>query len=413
LRSKRIGVLAGSALTSLVVLLVMAVEVASQSPAGPPVPGAVRECATTDRREVLRQEQEAILRRLGRLTVLRNQADLAALGRPPLNYVFLAHQFTSFRGIGLTIINTVDTPRPGLPNLIFYAPSENAEDTTDPRGPDFPYTFVGWAYGVPYEPGRIPALIPCMGIKDWHIHERGVHPIDSGGMVVMPPTETIYGESPGTFVDSPSMEPVVGFPHPRSWTVHFWRQDNGLPSSAILDPQDPPSGINPGVGSSFYFPEQSSAGVKAAAQASRARPFIVKSGKGERVKLRESEFTFTATGDQTFGAFTVIDLDLRRGSEPPAHIHHRQAEAFYLLDGEMTFVVAGQTLTGQTGDFVFLPRGIAHVYRVDGDGSARVLLFSAPPGLENFFRAASPDPTDLQVSEAYGIEPVGPPLRSP
>jgi len=79
----------------------------------------------------------------------------------------------------------------------------------------------------------------------------------------------------------------------------------------------------------------------------------------------------------------------------------------------MTFVVAGQTLTGQAGDFVFLPRGTAHVYRVDGDGVARVLLLSSPSGLENFFRAAAPDPTDLEVSLGHGIEPVGPPLRSP
>jgi quercetin dioxygenase-like cupin family protein len=394
-------------------MLATAIEVSSQPAGGPRGgPPGIQECALDERREVLRQEQQSILRRLGPYRVLRNEADLAQLAKPPRNFSFLAHQYTSFRGIGLTIINPVETPRLGSPNLIFYAPNPDADDTTDPRGPDFPYTLVGWAYGVPYEPGRIPALVPCMGLKDWHIHERGVHPVDSGGMTVMPPTETVYGASPGTFVDAPAMDPVVGFPHPRVWTVHFWLEPNGLPRSAILDPTDPPPGIDPGVGSSFFFPEQTSNGSQPAAQASRARPFIVKKDKGESVKLRDSEFRFVATDAQTFGGFTIIDLTLRRGSEPPAHIHHRQAEAFYLIEGEMTFVAAGQTMTAQEGDYVFLPRGVGHVYRVDGDGTARVLLFSSPPGLENYFRAASPDPQDLEVNRAYGIEPIGPPLRA-
>lgn len=418
MKSRRTGILAASALTGLIVLLVTAIEVASQpsdsagAASAEPVPSGIRECTLEERADVLRQEQQTILRRLGRLTVLRNEADLAALGQPPLNYAFLAHQFTSFRGIGVTLINPVDTPRLGSPNLIFYAPSDAARDATDPRGADFPYRFVGWAYGVPYEPGRIPALVPCTGIRDWHVHERGVHPVDSGGMIVMPPTETIYGESPGTFIDAPVMDPVVGFPHPRSWTVHFWADSDGVPTSAILDPHEPARGVNPGLGSSFFFPEQPVGGSLPAAQASRAKPLIVKRGKGERVKLRQSEFTFVATEEQTFGGFTIIELVLRRGSEPPAHIHHRQAEAFYMLEGEMTFVASGQTLTAQAGDYVFLPRGVAHVYRVDGNGVARVLLLSSPPGLENYFRDAAPDPLDLGVNRAHGIEPVGPPLRA-
>ena len=143
---------------------------------------------------MLRQEQAAVLARLGSFRVLRNAGDLRALGAAPRNYVLLLHWFTSFRGIGLTIFDPFDTPRAGVPNLLFYAPSANAKDTMDPQGPDFPYTLVGWGYGIPYDPGRLPSVIPCMGLKDWMIHERGVHPLASGGMRVMPPTETYYGE---------------------------------------------------------------------------------------------------------------------------------------------------------------------------------------------------------------------------
>lgn len=390
----------------LLVPLFVASEVRSQvTPASAP-----RECSAAERRAVLEEEQAAVLRRLDGFRELRSPADIRALAGPPRNYAFLAHQFTSFRGIGLTIINPFDTVRAGVPNLLFYAPRAGA-DATDPRGPDFPYTLVGWGYGVPYEPGRLPAVLACTGLRDWHIHERGVHPISTGGMTVMPPAETRYGESSGTFLDAPAMEPVVGFPHGRSWTIHLWLERDGPPTSAILDPRNPPSGIDPGVGSSFYFPESPPGGPVASAEASAIQPFVVRAGGGERVSLAESTFALAVTEDDTGGAFTVLEAVLRQGSVPPAHIHHREAEAFYILDGEMTFQAAGRTFSAQTGDFVFLPRGVRHVYRVDGDGVARVLLMSSPAGLDSFFREASQgDPRDPRIAQAHGIEPVGPPL---
>jgi quercetin dioxygenase-like cupin family protein len=387
--------------------LFVAGEVGSQ--VAPPSAGP-SDCTPAERRAVLEEEQATVLRRLEGFRELRSPADLRALGAPPRNYLFLAHQFTSFRGIGLTIINPFGTARAGVPNLLFYAPRKGA-DATDPRGPDFPYTLVGWGYGVPYQPGRLPAVLACIGLEDWHIHERGVHPISTGGMTVMPPAETHYGASPGSFLDAPAMEPVVGFPHGRSWTIHLWLEDNGTPSSAILDPHDPPAGIDPGIGSSFYFPESPPADTVSGVTASAIEPFVVRAGAGEQVSLAESTFAFAATGDGTAGAFTLIEAVLEAGSVPPAHIHHKQAEAFYILDGEMTFQVGGRTFAARTGDFIFLPRGVPHAYRVDGDGTARVLLMASPAGLDRFFKEASQgDPRDPRIATAHGIEAVGPPL---
>jgi quercetin dioxygenase-like cupin family protein len=397
----------------LAAALLIVPTVASQPASGGPPgggPSGPRECRPDERRTVLRQEQEAVLSRVGSFKVLRNQADLLSLGQQ-LNYVLLLHWFTSFRGIGLTILDPFDTPRAGVPNLLFYSPSKKAKDATDPNGPDFPYTLVGWGYGMPYDPGRLPNVLPCLGLKDWMIHERGVHPYATGGMHVMPPTETYYGESLGSFVDPPAMDPAIGFPHPRSWTVHFWLEDGDTPVSAIVDPHNPPAGLNAGVGSSFYFPEARERAASPAAQASSIQPFIVHSDDGKTVKIRASSFRFIATDQNTGGAMGITESVIRHGSEPPRHIHHRQAEAFYILEGQMLFQAAGQTFSAGKGDFIFLPRGVAHAYRVTGNGTARVLIFSAPPGLELFFAdAAKYGPTNLDVARAHGIEPVGPPL---
>jgi hypothetical protein len=239
-----------NAIVALLVLAALgagAAQVLSQRGGGPPA------CRPGEREQVLRQEQRAVLRRLGPLTTLRNEEDLATLGKPPYNYIFLAHRFTSFEGIGLTIINGRDTPRPGVPNLIWYEPREGA-DSTEPERPDFPYELAGWGYGIPYKPGPPPRILACTTEKDWMIHERGVHPIDDGGFVAMPPAESYFGEAEGGYSDPPAMEPILGWPHTRSWTIHLWLNGGDVPDSSILDLEDPPSGVDPGVGSSFYYP---------------------------------------------------------------------------------------------------------------------------------------------------------------
>jgi hypothetical protein len=233
---------------------VAAGQVASHSQ--PPAGGGPPPCAPAERREVLRDDQAAVLRRLGDLTTIRNEADLQRLAGPPYNYAFLAHRFTSFKSIGLTFINGVDSLRPGVPNLLWYKPREGA-DSTEPVRPDFPYTLAGWGYGIPYQPGRRPGILSCTTDKDWMIHERGTHPISDGGFVAMPPAESYLGEAEGGYGDPPAMEPIRGWPHTRSWTIHLWvNERTGVPDSAILDPTDTSSGVDPGVGSSFYYPEK-------------------------------------------------------------------------------------------------------------------------------------------------------------
>jgi quercetin dioxygenase-like cupin family protein len=95
------------------------------------------------------------------------------------------------------------------------------------------------------------------------------------------------------------------------------------------------------------------------------------------------------------------------------HIHHREDEAFYVLEGEMTFHVGGERLATRAGSLVFLPRDVPHSFTVDGTGEARVLQLASPPGIEAFFRAWGDRPLDVpamaQAIAPYGVEFVGPP----
>ena len=74
-----------------------------------------------------------------------------------------------------------------------------------------------------------------------------------------------------------------------------------------------------------------------------------------------------------------------RGSGSPLHVHHNEDEWFYVLEGELTIWVAGQTVIAPAGSFVFGPRDIPHTFIVSSD-EARFLLVTQPAGFEGFIR---------------------------
>ena len=388
------------ALLAITIVPAAATQVASQTPTPEDL-----DCATAERNEVLRSEQKAVLERLGDLRVIRNQRDLTRLGGPPYNFPFPTHLFTSFRGIGFTLLNPIDPVRRGSPNFLFYAPAKGA-DVTDPGGRDFPYTLTGWGYGVPYAPEHLPSFLPCVGADDWHIHERGVHDFATGGMQVMPPAEAGFAESAGQLSDPPALRPVVGFPHARAWTAHFWLDGDDIPKSAILDPTDPPPGIDPGVGSSFYFPEEKpSAALDPVA--SVGRPLTLQAGEGTKGREAGNEYTLKVGSLFTGGFFNVIEAKFRGKGNGPSGGPDDQSLGLYVLSGQITFEAAGQTLPGERGSFAYVPPGTDFTYTVGGGGSARVLIVSAPGGLDVALGLGPPSstPAQSQSQEAAGTRP--------
>jgi hypothetical protein len=106
------------------------------------------------------------------------------------------------------------------------------------------------------------------------------------------------------------------------------------------------------------------------------------------------------------------------------HVHAREDEWFYVLEGELTFWVDGRVVVAPAGSFVLGPRGIPHTFLVSSD-EARFLVGVEPAGFEDFLRAAGepaddparppapagpPDPEALtRLAAGFGIEITGPP----
>ena len=108
--------------------------------------------------------------------------------------------------------------------------------------------------------------------------------------------------------------------------------------------------------------------------------------------------TFIITGKDTGGAFFLAEMSVPPGGGPPLHLHHREDESFHILEGTLTVRVGDDTISASPGDFAFLPRGIAHSFKNNGDVTAKALVLITPAGLENYFAEVFDPAADRSVA---------------
>jgi quercetin dioxygenase-like cupin family protein len=94
--------------------------------------------------------------------------------------------------------------------------------------------------------------------------------------------------------------------------------------------------------------------------------------------------TILAAAEQTGGAFGLMESVLARGAEPPPHVHHREDESFFVLEGDLTVRVGDDTFNAAAGSFVFCPRDVPHLLTLHSE-QVRALTLVTPGGLESFF----------------------------
>jgi mannose-6-phosphate isomerase-like protein (cupin superfamily) len=119
-----------------------------------------------------------------------------------------------------------------------------------------------------------------------------------------------------------------------------------------------------------------------------ARSFGLGEGDGDARWWLGGLATIKATGKETDGRYTLVEVLEPDGAEGPLHVHHREDEAFWILEGELTFRIGDETVQASPGSFLFGPRGVPHSYRVDR-GPARLLYILSPAGFENLIYATS------------------------
>jgi mannose-6-phosphate isomerase-like protein (cupin superfamily) len=143
--------------------------------------------------------------------------------------------------------------------------------------------------------------------------------------------------------------------------------------------------------------------------------FILRPGEGRSIDLGGFQMSVKATGDETDGAFSLLEAQEPAGFGPPLHTHRDAAEAFYVLEGEYIIFLAGQEASCRAGSFIFIPAGVPHGFRVGGVPSRKLNLYT-PSAMVGYFdelaelaQKGDVAPEILaQIADRHSMDVVGP-----
>jgi quercetin dioxygenase-like cupin family protein len=131
----------------------------------------------------------------------------------------------------------------------------------------------------------------------------------------------------------------------------------------------------------------------------------VRASEGEVLEVLGVQVRFLCSAEETAGAWSLMENVVPKDCGPPAH-HHPWDEAYYVVEGEIEFTVAGASQTVAAGEFLYAPGGTVHGFRGASELPARMLIFDAPAHAEAFFRQISTEvraiPQDLAKMPAIG-----------
>jgi quercetin dioxygenase-like cupin family protein len=134
------------------------------------------------------------------------------------------------------------------------------------------------------------------------------------------------------------------------------------------------------------------------------KPIIRTPQQGRTVALVGDVYRFLATGEDTNYKYALFEAIVSPGGGPPPHVHSREEEGFYILEGEITFTINGERVVATAGTFANMPVGTPHSFKNETNKPAKMLVSVAPAGLEKMF-------VEIGVPLAEGSTTALPPTR--
>ena len=142
--------------------------------------------------------------------------------------------------------------------------------------------------------------------------------------------------------------------------------------------------------------------------------------EGRTIAVVGDVYRFLATGEDTNGKYAMWEAIVPPGGGPPPHVHSREEEGFYILEGEITFQIGDERVVATAGMFANMPVGTQHSFKNESTLPAKMLISVAPAGLEQMFfevgvpvaqgdtTASPPTKADIEklltIAPRYGIE---------
>jgi len=122
---------------------------------------------------------------------------------------------------------------------------------------------------------------------------------------------------------------------------------------------------------------------------SENKPVLIPANQGRQVHAFGDEFTFLLEGIHTGGKCTVFLEMTAPGGGPPPHYHVDQEEWFYVLEGQVEFLVDGTWKEVGAGASAFIPKGAVHTFKNVGEKSLHMMITVSPAGFETFMTRCS------------------------
>jgi mannose-6-phosphate isomerase-like protein (cupin superfamily) len=149
--------------------------------------------------------------------------------------------------------------------------------------------------------------------------------------------------------------------------------------------------------------------------------YAVAEGEGERIWIVGDTMTFKSTSESTGGSLLLFENLTVAGGGPPPHIHTREDEFFFVLEGTFEIRIGDEVHALGPGGHAYVPRGTVHNFRNTAETPSRILVGFTPSGMEGFFRESGRPATDdgpappvdedevvrtMTAAPRYGVEAV-------
>ena len=138
---------------------------------------------------------------------------------------------------------------------------------------------------------------------------------------------------------------------------------------------------------------------------------VVHAGEGRSLRAGGSGTDFKLWSADTGGLLSIVEHPIDPGILVPPHVHSREDQATYVIEGEVDILV-GETVTRcGTGAYISKPRGLPHAFWNVGTAPARIMEISTPGGVERFMEglfeillSGRPDPAAIgSLAAAHGL----------
>jgi mannose-6-phosphate isomerase-like protein (cupin superfamily) len=126
---------------------------------------------------------------------------------------------------------------------------------------------------------------------------------------------------------------------------------------------------------------------------------IIKHGEGKHLNMLGDILSIMLSKNETNGTYSILESKVYPGGGPPPHLQTREFEGFYIIEGELDFIIDGKQVTTKAGTVINIPPRVIHSFKNNTDTIVKILVIIAPGGLEKMFEEVGTKISDINITK--------------